>query len=174
MSTRNIVLESKRLRIRKLNIDDIDNVLTVLGDPEAMRFFPTVGNRHSVREFLERAMNSYAINGFGPWGVELKESGEFVGYCGLFYQEDIEGKDEIEILYGFAPRFWNLGYATEAAVSVKEYAFEALGIKRCVSMVTVDNERSAKVAERNGMKVEKEIIWRDRVFRVYSIEASAL
>ena len=103
-----------------------------------------------VQEWLNRQLTRYEKYGFGLWAVILKESGELIGQCGLTMQP-WKDKDVLEIGYLFRRDYWHKGYATEAAVACKKYAFEKLGAKEVYSIIRDINTASQKVALRNGM-----------------------
>lgn len=97
--------------------------------------------------------------GFGPYAVVEQKSRNVIGYCGLFYFPDIGGQPEIEIGYRWARSAWGQGYATEAALSVRNFAFSVLGIRRLIAMIGPSNFASIRVAERIGMLHEKEVMF---------------
>jgi ribosomal-protein-alanine N-acetyltransferase len=82
-----------------------------------------------------------------------------IGYCGLFFFPDVGGQPEIEIGYRFARSAWGQGYATEAALAVRDYAFTTLGIKRLIAMVDPSNVASIRVVEKTGMHYEKDVMF---------------
>ncbi len=100
----------------------------------------------------------YRSWGFGPYAVVTKSNPEVIGYCGLFYFPDLGGQPEIEIGYRLARSAWGLGYATEAAHAVRDYAFSTLGMKRLIAMIDPSNIASIHVAEKIGMQYEKDIM----------------
>ncbi len=103
-----------------------------------------------VQEWLDRQLGRYLKWGFGLWAVVLKESDMLIGQCGLTMQpwKDVE---VLEIGYLFERRFWHKGYATEAAIACKQYAFEKLGASEVCSIIRDTNTASQNVALRNGM-----------------------
>ena len=103
-----------------------------------------------VQAWLDRQLLRYREDGFGLWAVILKETGEFIGQCGLTMQE-FDGGWVPEIGYLFRRAFWHRGYAAEAAVGCREYAFQVLGLEEVFSIIRDSNTASQKVAERNGM-----------------------
>jgi ribosomal-protein-alanine N-acetyltransferase len=86
--------------------------------------------------------------GYGWWAVELKKSGELIGWCGLNHLPDT---DEIEVLYLIGEDHWGKGLATEAAFSTVEYAFEVAGLETLVGIVHPENIASRRVLEKIGM-----------------------
>jgi RimJ/RimL family protein N-acetyltransferase len=153
-----IVIQTPRLILRKFTKDDVDNLLGIFSDPETMTYFPSTRNRAETEEWIDRNLKSYEENGFGLYALELEATGQFIGYCGFILQKDVDGLDEIEIGYGLRKDFWRQGYAAEAAEACKEYGFANLGAGRIISLIHPENAPSRRVAERNGMKVEKSIL----------------
>ncbi|MEM9159155.1 MAG: GNAT family N-acetyltransferase [Verrucomicrobiota bacterium] len=164
-----VVLETQRLYLREMTDQDFGVLFEVLSDPETMRYYPTPYTEEKVRYWIDRFCESYVKNGFGLWIVVEKETGVVVGDCGLILQS-LEGVDEVEIGYHFNKKYWGRGYATEAAAGCRQYAFEELGLKRVISLIRPENKPSWRVAERNGMKIERELIWWELKHRVYVSE----
>lgn len=149
----NILIQTPRLRIRELVAEDLEHLLPVDNDPEAMRF---ITGRIKTREESEQAVTGmlkcYADHGFSFWPVELKDDGTFIGWAGFKF---VENSEEIELGYRYAKQFWGHGYASEAAEAILHYGFEKLGFQRIVGRVAPENIASARVLEKIGMKFEK-------------------
>jgi RimJ/RimL family protein N-acetyltransferase len=161
-----IILETERLLLREITHDDCDELLQIWGDAEAMRLFPKSLNRREMTEWIDRNLKRYQDFGYGIWAVILKDGQQFVGDCGLVIQE-VDGIEELEVGYHFNPKFWGQGFATEAARGCMEYAFNRLSRRRVISMIRPENLSSRHVAERNGLKFEKELFWRGYQHCVY-------
>jgi len=155
---------SIRLRMRAITINDVDNLLLIFGDPVAMEFWPAIKTREEIVRTIEWIQQCYRDHGYGMWAAELKETGEFVGRVGLIRQE--EG---IEVAYSLVPRHWHRGYATEAAQTCRDWAFEHLDCDRVISLVHPPNLPSCRVAERNGMRVVAEITHWNLPHHVFAI-----
>jgi len=155
---------SVRLRMRAITINDVDNLLLIFGDPVAMEFWPAIKTREEIVRSIEWIQQCYRDRGYGMWAAELKETGEFVGRVGLIRQE--EG---IEVAYSLVPRHWHRGYATEAAQTCRDWAFEHLDCDRVISLVHPPNLPSCRVAERNGMRVVAEITHWNLPHHVFAI-----
>ncbi|GAA0344247.1 GNAT family N-acetyltransferase [Bacillus carboniphilus] len=162
------VLTTDRLVLRKMNDEDIGNLMEIFSDPVAMEYYPSTKNEDQTRKWIGWTLNNYADYGVGLWIVEDKVTGDFLGQCGIVPQE-LEGVMEMEIGYLFARRVWGNGYATEAAIACKQYGFKVLDVERLISFVDVRNKPSAKVAERIGMTLEKTIHRWEKVVSVYSV-----
>lgn len=154
-----IILETDRLLLRHFHIFDLDAMTEVFTDREVMRFSDGVKSKDWVYDWLWNcAERTYQKWGFGPWTVVEKEQRQMLGYCGLFYFSDLAGQPEVEIGYRLARRFWGQGYATEAALSVRDYAFGPLCLSRLVALIDPANTASIKVAAKIGMRYEKEVM----------------
>jgi RimJ/RimL family protein N-acetyltransferase len=168
------VLETPRLRLRHIRLDAADTaaISAIFGDPVAMQFFPRTYSRIDVEEFIQRQLNRYTTDGYGLWAVTLKNDGQVIGDCGLARQlvNDIE---QVEVGYHINRSFQKQGYATEAALGCMKLAFDQLGISRLISMIRPENVPSRRVAEKNGMTVEAELVWHGYVHLLYSINRSA-
>lgn len=148
-------LITERLKFRKLDLSDIDWWMGYINDATAIRFMPfTLGSRADALAMIQRAMERNASDGSGLHAVLLRDGGNPVGQCGFLTQE-VDGVPELEIGYHFLPRHWGNGYAAEAAIACKRYAFENGITPSVISLIDPDNHRSQAVATRNGMIREK-------------------
>ena len=148
------ILETERLALRQLTPDDAPFILELLNEPSFIR---NIGDRNvrsiadAVKYMETGPVASYVRNGFGLYLVQLKETGESIGMCGLIKRETLE---DVDIGYAFLPKFWSKGYAVESALAVKEQA-RGLGLKRLVAIVDPENQGSIRVLEKLGMQFEK-------------------
>ena len=106
-----------------------------------------------MQRWLKRNLDHQAAFGYGLFSVILKETGELIGDCGL---EQMEDQGAAELGYDFRSDFWNQGYATEAALAVRDYAFDVLKLPRLISLIRVGNLASKRVAEKVGMTLAEE------------------
>lgn len=132
-----------------------------------MRFYPRPYSREEVDEWIGRQIGRYAM-GAGLLGVVLRDSGTLIGDCGLVWQE-VEGVEEPEIGYHVHREHQGRGYATEAARAVRDYAFGTLGCDHVISMIRPENLASRRVAEKNGLTVNRTIFWRGYDHCVYQL-----
>jgi len=163
-----MILETQRLILRQLTLKDADALLPVLGDAEAMVYYPHPFSRNEVGQFISKQLTRYAETGHGLWAILLKSSGELIGDCGLALQ-DIEGRKEIEVGYHLRRDHWHNGYATEAARACIRHAFYTLHAKQVICMVRPENLPSRRVAERNRMTAGKLVFWHGFNHLIYSI-----
>ena len=134
-----------------------------------MQWFPKTLAHAELQALLARNQKRYEQYGHGLWAVLSKADQQLLGDCGLV-RWDIDGVAELEVGYHFKRKHWGQGYATEAARACMDYAFRQLGTKRIISMIRPENLPSRRVAERNGLQIEKEVFWRGYQHYVYALE----
>src|SRR5262249_41447090 len=121
-------------------------------------WFPRPLNEAEVDQWIARRLRQYEEHGHSLYAVELRETKGLIGYCGVAMLE-VQGRLEPEVAYGFRPTVWGRGYGTEAARASMEYGFRELGLKRVISMIRPENVPSRRVAERNGLTLERTFQW---------------
>lgn len=163
-----VVLTTERLALRKMNKDDTANLLEIFADPVAMQYYPSTKNEHETNAWINWTLENYAKFGSGLWIVEDKRTREFLGQCGLVLQK-VDGSMEMEIGYLFKRSIWGNGYATEAALACKEYGFTEMKLRKLISLIDVHNVPSVNVAERVGMKREKNVMKWEKEIAVYTV-----
>jgi RimJ/RimL family protein N-acetyltransferase len=168
-----MILQTPRLLLRELTPRDADAVAQVLSDPETMRHYPAPYDRAGVEQWIERNRQRYQNDGVGLWAMELKQTEEVIGDCGILLQQ-VEGERFYEIGYHLRRDQWHQGLATEAAIACRDWAFAHLKTNRLISLIRPENLPSRRVAERNGMTLWKEVTWRGLPHCVYSIERARL
>jgi RimJ/RimL family protein N-acetyltransferase len=157
-------LETERLVLRPLSLDDLDEIAHFVADPETMRYIGTGGarTREQARNTLDWMIGTFERQGFGHLGVERKEDGVLVGRSGLNVWDpsdwsitrldEADGPVEIEIAYLLGRDYWGHGYATEAATAVRDWALAELDYERLIALIYPDNLRSIAVARKLGME----------------------
>ncbi len=163
-----IVTETPRLILRYFTPDDLDALTPILADSEVMRYsISGVKTRSQTEEFITRLLSIYQKYNFGLYAVIYKETQQLIGYCGLLAW-NFEDLEEIEIGYRLATAYWGKGLATEAATSVRNYAWNELNINRLICIIEPENTRSIRVAEKLGMTYEKDAVFYGLNVRIYS------
>lgn len=165
-----VILETKRLILRHLVMDDLDELYALYRDPEITRYIPDAPrSREEAQEELEWHMHGHPRHPeLGLWATIHKESGKFIGRCGLLPWE-IDSQQEVEVAYTIARAYWRQGLGSEAAQAILQYGFEKLNLSRLICLVDEENIASQKVAEKMGMRFEKESRDETGPFWVYSI-----
>ncbi len=130
-------IETERLKFRQLTDLDASDLQDFFSDDEAMCYMPSKRDADGVHEWLSLAQESFRVHGYGPWALVQKSSGQFLGYCGLYLQKDVNGRDEVELLYGILRQHWNKGYASEAAIAVAKLTKRRFNIKKTHEFVGI-------------------------------------
>lgn len=148
------IIETERLTLRELTLDDQNDLARVLSDAESMAHYPHPFTASEVEGWIRWSLANYKTHGYGLWAVIRREDGVFLGDCGITRQE-IEGNQLPELGYHIIKEYWGNGYASEAAAACIAYAFDDLGMDAVYSYTTPDNLASRRVAEKNGMVLVK-------------------
>ena len=171
-----IILETNRLTLRRLVPDDLDALYALYSDPEMRRYFPVEGaspdrtlSREETKEELDWFLNGHPEHPeLGLWATILKETGEFIGRCGLL-PWTIDGQDEVEVAYMIDKRYWRRGLGVEAARGIRDYAFGQLGLTRLICMIDPANPASIGVATAIGMTLERQAEDEHGPYLIYSM-----
>lgn len=151
-----LVCETPRLRVRRLEAErDAPFILALVNEPSWLRNIGDRGVRNldDARAYIVNGpLASYAKHGFGLFRVELHESGEPIGMCGLLKRDWLA---DVDVGFAFFPAFWGKGYALESAVGVIDWARAACGVTRVAGIVRPDNRASIRVLEKLGMRFER-------------------
>lgn len=147
-----MILETERLSLRKLEQADFPALRAILQDREVMYAYEHPFSNREVQAWLNRQLSRYERDGFGLWAMVEKATGEVIGQCGLTMQEWLE-RTVPEIGYLLRRDRWHQGFATEAALACREYAFGPLGLTEVFSIIRDSNFASQRVALRCGMSV---------------------
>ncbi len=167
------ILETQRLRLREMSLGDLDFIAEMLADSDGMRFYPKLYSREESQEWIERQLQRYAKDGHGLWLVVDRASSKPVGQVGLIMQE-VEGSWQPEIGYLVHKHYWRRGYASEAALGVREYAFNVRGKGRVISLIRPENIPSQAVARKLGMAPERSVDFKGLEHIVFAVSRSAV
>lgn len=150
------IIETERLYLRELKIEDTKELMKVLSNPESMQYSLDPFSEEKVQDWIKWNIENYKKYKHGLWAVIVKEGDVFIGDCGITMQNI---GDEIvpEIGFHIIKEYCNKGFATEAALACKKYAFETLNYPRIFSYCTVRNLPSQKVARKIGLQLYKYI-----------------
>ena len=151
------VLQTERLNLRRMSLDDAEFIVELLNDPAFLRFIGDKGVRttEDARQYiLTGPVDSYERHGFGLWLVELKDSETPIGICGLLKRETLS---DVDIGFAFLPQYRSKGYAFESAAAVMRYGRNVLGLRRVVAITNEENIDSLRVLEKIGMSFDRMI-----------------
>lgn len=163
-------LETERLRLRALRLEDLDAYARMYADPEVMRFLEQglPADRGSAFRSLAVHLGHWQLRGYGQWALEDLATGNFVGRAGLWQPEGWPG---LEVGWVLAREAWGNGYATEAGRAAIAYAFDVLGTDEVISLIRPENTASIRVAERLGERHQRDIQLLGELARIYSVAA---
>ena len=150
-----MVIETQRLILREYTLDDFDALYEILSDPVTMQHYPKPYDEKGTRRWLDWSLDNYQKYGFGLWAIELKETGEMIGDCGVTMQP-IDGESLPEIGYHLNKKYWRQGYASEAAAAVRDWFFKNTEHNCIYSYMKYTNVASYATAAKNGMRKIKE------------------
>ncbi len=163
-----IILETNRLYLREFIASDGFHFYHLNNDEDVIKY---TGNK--AFKSLEEAMifiknySDYKRNGYGRWAVCLKDTNEFLGWCGLKFEED---KAEIDLGYRFYKKYWGKGFATESAKACVNYGFSKLNMNEIVGRATIENKTSIEVLKKCNFKFEKQFVYLNQPSVLYTIK----
>lgn len=165
-------IETPRLLLRPLREEDMDAYAAMHADPEIMRYLGEgvpLSREESWRN-MAMFLGHWTLRGYGMWALEERATGAFVGRAGLHCPE---GWPDREVGWALARAHWGKGYALEAAQAALQHAFATLQWPRAISLIDPENQRSIRVAERLGERLDREITLRGKRTLLYSVERQA-
>lgn len=154
-------LRTPRLLLRRWRPEDEAPMAAINSDPAVTEFLNRRMDAAATAAFLGRTKEHWAEHGFGHWAVEPSTgplAGAMIGFVGVAYPTFLpELATRPELGWRLASPAWGSGYATEAALAARDDAFTRLGLPELISIIHLENDRSGRVAEKVGMKVERQI-----------------
>lgn len=150
-----IVLETDRLILRRIAVDDAAFILGLMNEPSWLQYIGDRGVRtlDDARDYiLKGPVDMYGRLGFGLYLVALKDSHTPIGICGLLRRDTLE---DVDIGFAFLPGYWGQGYAYESASAVLAYGRRSLGLGRVLAITSPDNYRSIKLLEKMGFAFDR-------------------
>jgi [ribosomal protein S5]-alanine N-acetyltransferase len=160
--------ETSRLILRPFAADDLDRIAELMANKDFMRFSMGPMTREQTQSFLDKVIGWDREGLPSQFAMIVRSSPTLAGYCGFFHQE-VDGANEIEIGYRLQRDFWNRGLTTEAARAVRDHGFRDLKLERVISLIHPDNQASCRVAEKNGMILERETTFKGFPTYVFAI-----
>ena len=161
-------LHTSRLDLRSFLESDLDEMSALMANADFMRFSLGVFSREQTAAFLEKVRTRDRNSLPSQFAMICRDDDRLIGYCGFFLQ-NVDSVEELEIAYRLHPSYWGRGIATEAARAVRDHAFGDLQLSRVISLIHPDNIASRRVAEKNGMRPEKQTTFRGFPTIVFAI-----
>lgn len=152
--SKDIILQTDRLILRKINLDDIQDIFEYAKDEEVVKWvtWPVHKSIEDTKKYINFILDGYEKNKHLAFVAERKEDKKVIGTVG--FAEFFVDHDKAEIGYTFGAKYWGKGYATEAAKKIIEFGFNELGLNRIQAYVFAQNEASKKVLKKSGMQFE--------------------
>ncbi len=155
------MLETTRLVLRLPTPDDLDPLAVINADPQVMRFIGdgTTRSREETAAGIARALAQWDERGFGMFAVDIKDSGQFIGWVALAEPAFLpEVLPAVEIGWRLGRPHWGHGYATEAAQAVMRFGFFTVRLDRIISIRDLANDASRRVMEKLGMRFDHQTV----------------
>ncbi len=155
-----IYLETDRLILREVMLDDDANFFALDSDPEVHIY---LGNNPVTiiaqsRDNIKNVRQQYIDNGIARWATIEKETNEFIGWSGLKLEKNnpYSGVPYYDLGYRFMKKYWGKGYATEASLAAIDYAFNTMKLEEINAIANVDNFGSINVIKKCGFTFVEE------------------
>ncbi|MFK7915306.1 MAG: GNAT family N-acetyltransferase [Pseudomonadales bacterium] len=176
MNNHTLIVQSSRLIIRQLSLEDAPFTLSLLNEPSWIEFIGDK-NVHSIAD-AEHYLNDgplamYARHGLGMYLVAAKDSNRPVGMCGLLKRDTLQ---DVDLGLAFLPEYWGAGYASEAARAVLDYGRKQLQLARIVAITLPGNTACIALLERLGFAHEENVSFEpdNEVLRLYGLDTASL
>jgi RimJ/RimL family protein N-acetyltransferase len=163
------LIATERLLLRLPRLDDAEQLAEAISDPEVMRYIGdgSTGDVDRATQMIARFLEGWEAGGPGQFVVERRSDACVLGRVGFLVwhadewrtgtRAEFGDRAEVEIGWLLAREHWGDGYATEAAVAARDWAFTELGLPRLVSLILPGNDRSVRVAEKLGETYERDV-----------------
>ncbi len=149
----NYLFKSTRLGFRNWTNDDIPQMAAISGDKEVMRYFPATATLEQTERFIKRMQQQYEQRGHCYFAVDRLDTGEFIGFIGLAYQDyEADFTPCVDIGWRLKKTAWRKGFATEGAIACIQYGFERLELEEIYAVAVVPNIPSFGVMKKAGMQ----------------------
>lgn len=180
MKSKKLILETQRLLLKPIRLEDFEHLLKLRTDPIVMRYIGDgqIQTKEQVQEFIMLEIEYHKQYGFGFCSVFEKLSGEFVGQAGLFHLGYNDTQPEIEVAYRLLPAYWGKGYATELTKALIHWGFTHLPNSKLIAAAHPDNLASQQVLKKSGFVLIGTIRWHNnkevKGFEIYKDDAIEL
>lgn len=165
--------ETERILFRKITLSDFNDWLAFHSTPITSQHWISELENPEIecKKWYEKQFYRYDNNLGGMNALIEKETGKLIGHCGLLIQ-NVDRKIEMEIAYSLLPNFWNKGFASESAKKCRDYAFENNFSDSLISIISLTNKPSERVAIKNGMKIDKITEYNKNMVNIFRISKS--
>jgi len=177
------VIETERLLLRLPRLDDLDDFAAAFADPEVMQFLGdgSTVTREQTEKGILRWLERWEADRIGLCSMEIRATGQVVGRTGFLVWDSADWttstfaeageRADVEIGWTVFREHWGQGYATEAALALRDWGVAERGLSRLISLIRPDNVRSVRVAEKIGESFEREIAMMGLPALLYAMQA---
>jgi len=162
--------QTKRIQFRRVLLSDFKNWLPFFENPITSQYWSATVETPKIEceKWYKKQAYRYQNNLGGMNALIEIKTGKLIGHCGLLVQ-NVDRITELEIAYSLLPEFWNKGYATESAKKCIDFAFQNNLTSSLISIISVTNIPSEKVALKNEMKIDKRTVYRNNEVNIFRI-----
>lgn len=147
-------VQTPRFLLRPVELSDASGLYALDSSPEVIRYLglPPAQSIQEAEETVRYIQGQYEKHGIGRWAVIEKDTGAFVGWSGLKYEEHVRDYGYYDLGYRLLPAYWGQGIATETAIASLQYGFETMKLEKICAGAHVDNAASNRVLQKVGMQ----------------------
>lgn len=162
------ILETDRLIVQELTMEDFNDYYRICGEPSISAHIDDFSydfdiERNKLKAYID---NAYPFYGYGLWGIYTKHNSLLVGCCGIELKE-YNGINQYELSYFIEEKSQNNGYAIEAVKAILSFIFTKFDMSYIVALIDEHNTKSIKLANKLGMKADKQCIRGNRQMLIY-------
>lgn len=148
-----IIIETEKLFLRTWEEKDIEPFYSMNQDPKVIECLAGPMDIEQVKVFIKKMNTQQEERNYSLWAVEIKESGEFIGFIGLNYTDwEADFTPAVEVGWRLDSKYWGNGYAPEGAKACLDYGFNKIGLKEIISLTVPFNSNSRRVMEKIGLE----------------------
>lgn len=167
-SLQSFAAETARMRLRHWTPNDWPAALALFTDPQSTADMGGPRPESAIRAWFEACLEAAQVRSTWQWLLEHKADGCAIGFCGPKPQI-VDDEERLEIGYRLLPGYWGQGLASEAAACARDFVFDELEHHEVISIIRPSNTRSIRVAEKLGMTIEKETVYKGFEVRIYQL-----
>ncbi|WP_298425682.1 GNAT family N-acetyltransferase [uncultured Kordia sp.] len=148
------LIETDRLVLKEITLDDKEDMFQLYSNPDVHKYTgePLIASMQEMERAIQIRIDNYKKYGYGRWATFFKNEMQFIGWAGLAYLPEF---NEIDLGYRFFPKYWGMGFATEASQAILTYGFDELKLERIIAIAMKNNKASIRVMEKVGMEFDK-------------------
>jgi len=163
--------ETDRMLFRKIDLTDFNAWLEFFEDTRSFQYWISEREDPKVEcgKWYQKQFQRYERSSGGMNALIEKSTGSLIGHAGLLVQV-VDGIEELEVAYSLVPQHWNKGFATEAALKCKKFAFENNVSSSVISIISLTNLPSANVAMKNGMTLDRQTVYNNNAVNIFRVK----